>query len=80
MNVSRENIEVLKHLSVPEKIFVIGEIWDSIARGNEYPELTVCQAEELNKRIDSYYANPEQGRTWDEIRNNFLQSVRINAS
>ncbi len=76
MNVSRENIEAIKHLSVPEKVLIIEEIWDSIAIDDECPELTACQAKELNKRIDSYHANPKQGRTWNEIKNNFWESKK----
>jgi len=74
MNISQVTIDEIKKLSLSEKILIIEEIWDSIVKDNEYPELTDTQREELNRRIDSYHANPNQGRTWDEIKNNFWES------
>ena len=74
MSISQVAIDEIKKLSVPEKILIVEEIWDSIVRNDEYPELTEARHAELNKRIDSYHANPQQGRTWDEIKNNFWRS------
>lgn len=74
MNISRESVDAIKNLSVPEKVLIVEEIWDSIARGDEYPELTVSQKEELSKRIDSYHQYPEQGRSWEEIKRDFWES------
>lgn len=67
-------IDEIKKLSLSEKILIIEEIWDDIVKNNEYPELTDMQYEELNRRIDSYHDNPNQGRTWDEIKKNFGES------
>lgn len=67
-------IDEIKKLNVSEKIMIVEEIWDSIVKNDEYPELTEAQCAELNKRIDSYHANPQQGRTWDEIKDKFRQS------
>jgi putative addiction module component (TIGR02574 family) len=53
---------------------IVEEIWDNIFKENEYLQLTELQEAELNRRIDSYHANPQQGRTWDEIKANFWQS------
>jgi putative addiction module component (TIGR02574 family) len=65
--------EINKH-SLSEKILIVEEIWDNIFKDNEYLPLTEPQEAELNRRIDSYHANPQQGRTWDEIKANFWQS------
>lgn len=74
MNISRESVDTIKNLSVSEKVLIVEEIWDSIARGDKYPELTASQKEELNKRIDSYHQYPEQGRSWEEIKSDFWES------
>jgi len=71
MELSQITVEEIKNLSITEKILIVEEIWDNIFSSNEYPELTEAQTAELNKRIDSYHANPKQGRTWTEIKNNF---------
>ncbi len=70
MGFSQVKIDEIKKLSVSEKILIVEEIWDNILKNDEYPELTEAQQAELNKRIDDYQANPQGGRTWDEIKNN----------
>lgn len=62
----------IKKLSIPERIFIVEEIWDSIAQENESFDLTEQQRLELDKRIESLNANPEQGRTWDEIKAEYM--------
>ena len=66
--------EEVKKLSIPERIALIEEIWDSIAEDNACFELTEAQKQELDRRIESFRANPSQGRTWEEIKNEFLNS------
>jgi putative addiction module component (TIGR02574 family) len=63
-----------KKLSVSERIVLVEEIWDSIAEDNGCFELTESQKEELDRRLASFHANPSLGRTWDEIKAEFLNS------
>ncbi len=74
MSISQTTINEIKKLSVSEKILIVEEIWDSIAKGNEYPELTEAQRVELNRRIDSYHAGSFRGRSWKDIRNDYWKS------
>lgn len=74
MNAVHATVAEINKLSLAEKILIVEEIWDNIFKDNEYLPLTEPQAAELNRRIDSYHANPQQGRTWDEIKANFWQS------
>lgn len=74
MNTIQVTIDEIKKLGFSEKMLIIDQLWDSIIKNNEYPELTQIELAELNKRIDSYHANPQLGRTWDEIKNDFWQS------
>lgn len=66
--------EEAKKLSIPERLALVEEIWDSIAEDNEYFELTQEQRLELDRRLESFRANPSQGRTWEEIKAEFLNS------
>ena len=66
--------EQVKKLSIPERIALVEEIWDSIAEDSGCFELTEAQKRELDRRIESFRANPSQGRTWEEIKNDFLNS------
>ena len=63
-----------KNLSIPERIRLVEEIWDTIAEENEAFELTDAQKRELDKRLASVRNNPRQGRTWDEIKAEFMNS------
>jgi putative addiction module component (TIGR02574 family) len=66
--------EEAKKLSVAERITLVEEIWDSIAEDNGCFELTEAQKQELDRRIDSFYRDPSQGRTWEDIKADFLNS------
>ena len=66
--------EQAKKLSIPERLALVEEIWDSIAEETNYFELTDEQRQELDRRLESFRANPSQGRTWEEIKAEFLNS------
>lgn len=64
----------IKKLSVAERILLVEEIWDSIARENEAFELSDSQKKELERRSQSFSSNPTLGRSWEEIKAEFLRS------
>ena len=66
--------EEAKKLSIQERIALVEEIWDSIAEDNGCFELTEAQKQELDRRLESFHANPSHGRTWEEIKRDFLNS------
>lgn len=66
--------EEIKKLSIPERILLVEDIWDSIARDNESFNLSQSQIDELDKRSRSFDENPSQGRSWEEIKAEFLKS------
>jgi putative addiction module component (TIGR02574 family) len=63
-------------LSLPreERIRLVEEIWDSIARESEALPLTAEQAAELDRRIAEYEANPEEGEPWEVVRERIRNS------
>ena len=67
-----ELTEQAKRLSVADRILLVEEIWDTIAEDNQAFELTDSQKRELDRRLESLRANPAQGRTWDEIKAEFM--------
>jgi putative addiction module component (TIGR02574 family) len=71
---SSELTEEAKKLSVAERIALVEEIWDSIVEENGCFELTEAQKQELDRRLRSFRENPHAGRTWDEIKSEFLNS------
>ena len=69
-----ELTEQAKKLSIPDRILLVEEIWDTIAEENQAFELTDAQKRELDRRLDWARANPGGGRTWDEIKAEFMKS------
>lgn len=63
-----------KAASIPERIRLVEEIWDTIAEENEAFELTNAQKLELDRRLETARENPGRGRTWDEIKSEFMNS------
>jgi len=58
----------IKKLSVAERILIVEEIWDSIAAEQEAVQVTEAQKAELDRRLASYDASPNDGKSWEEIK------------
>ncbi len=57
-----------KQLSVPERIKLIGRIWDSIEEEKGAPGMTESQRAELERRVEAHRKSPNDVVSWDEIR------------
>ena len=66
--------EEAKKLSIAERIDLVEAIWDSIAEDNGCFELSEAQKQDLDRRLEAFRANPSRGRTWEEIKSEFLNS------
>ena len=55
-------------LSVPERILLVEDIWDSIAEFPEEVPLSAAQKRELDLRLEAYDRNPNAGSPWAEVR------------
>mgnify|MGYP000081235555 CR=1 FL=1 len=67
----------INKLSVSEKILLVEELWDDIARKNETFELSQSQKSELEKRSLYFEKNPEGGKLWEEIKDEFLKGKKL---
>ena len=56
----------IEHLSVAERIQLVGQIWDSIAQQPTPLPLTDTQRAELDRRLAADDESPEEGSTWEE--------------
>jgi len=61
-------------LSVPERIQLVEDIWDSIASIPEEMALTEAQQAELDRRLNAYRLNPEAGSPWEYVRESIRRS------
>ena len=59
--------EILE-LSVSEKMRIVEEIWDSIAKNPESLPLTDEERAELDKRLHEYQENPTEGIEWNQLK------------
>ena len=64
---STELSEILQ-LSIAERIQLVEDIWDSVAAFPEAVPLTDAQKQELDRRLQAYTQNPDQGIPWDELK------------
>ncbi len=58
----------IMELSVSERIQLVEDIWDSIAKVPETVSLSDEQKMELDRRLDSYHDDPGKGSPWDVVR------------
>ena len=58
-----------KSLTVPERIRLVGEIWDSIAEDTaDGVSLSKVQESEVERRVADHLADPASGVPWAEVR------------
>ena len=55
-------------LSIAERIILVQDIWDSIAAEQGALDLSDAQKSELHKRLKEHLASPEDGNSWEQIR------------
>ncbi len=55
-------------LSIPERIQLVEDIWDTIAEIPEEVGLTEEQKAELDQRLAAYHRNPDEGSPWGMVR------------
>ena len=57
-------------LSVAERIQIVEDIWDSIVNTPEEISLSEAEKAKLNKRLESYQQNPNEGIEWETLKKN----------
>ena len=55
-------------LSIPERIQLAEEVWDTIAEVPEEVALTDEQKTKLDRRLDAHHLNPDEGSPWGVVR------------
>lgn len=59
-------------LSVPERVQLVQDIWDSVEAESEAVPLTTADSQELDRRWQAYEREPEAGFTWAEVKAELL--------
>ena len=63
----------IRELKLSERITLVQDIWDDIAKSNEELPFPEWQKRELDKRLAAYKANPGLTKSWSEVRENILK-------
>ena len=67
-----EKVINIQELSQSERILLAEELWDSIANDENTLKVTESQKKILEARISAYKASPDEGFSWDEIKNEIV--------
>ncbi len=54
-------------LSIPERIQLVEDIWDSIAIEADAIELTEQEKKIIDERLEAYHRNPDLGSPWEDV-------------
>ena len=68
------SLEELEKLSVPEKVQIVEDLWDSIARSNADIPMPQWQKDELDRRKQGALKSPENLVTWEDAKGDILKS------
>ncbi len=54
-------------LSIPERIQLVEDIWDTIAAQADVVELDEQERKIIEERLDAYHKNPYVGSPWEDV-------------
>jgi putative addiction module component (TIGR02574 family) len=54
-------------LSIPERIQLVEDIWDTIAVKADSVKLTGEEKKIIDERLKAYHQNPQLGFPWDDV-------------
>jgi putative addiction module component (TIGR02574 family) len=69
---SKVSLADVLELSVAERIQMVEDIWDSIAAMPKPLPPTQAQRDELDRRLEDYHQNPDEGSPWEEVKKRIL--------
>jgi len=64
----------LSQLTAAEKLLLVEDIWDEIAKeaGIQHLPLPDSQRIELDRRYADFLTNPEEGSSWEDVKRRLL--------
>jgi putative addiction module component (TIGR02574 family) len=63
-------------LSMDEKLDYVQSLWDRIAAQPREVPVPDWHRELLEERLEAYRANPNEGRSWEEVRNELQDKLQ----
>ena len=69
---SRDIIDIFS-LSIPERIQLVEDLWDTIAIKADEVTLTQQEKEVIDQRLEAYRKNPMLGSPWKTVFQNIIK-------
>ena len=66
-------LQELETLSVPERVQLVEDLWDSIAKSNAELPVPQWQKDALANRKRNYLQNPGSGQVWNQVKQDILR-------
>ena len=63
-------------LSVPERIQLVEDLWDSVAASVDDVPVTAAQRDEIDRRIAVHELNPQSATSWSDARAHIEERLR----
>ena len=61
-------------LSIPERIQLVEDVWDTIAAEADSVELTEEEKKVIDERLRAYHRNPNLGSPWKDVFKKIVNS------
>jgi len=66
----------INELSIPEKIILVENIWNSIPPQTDEIPLSSDQKIELDQRREAHNKNPNSGASWPTVKNRIINKIK----
>jgi putative addiction module component (TIGR02574 family) len=66
----------IDQMSVPDRLALVEEIWQSIAADVERSPLTEVERAEVDRRLAAHQANPQAAIPWEQVEAEALARLR----
>ena len=68
------DMEAIRRLSVPDRVRLMNDIWDSLQPTADRLPITDAQRAELDRRLAAHEADPDAAMSFEEFRAQIEQS------
>lgn len=65
---TRIDMDAIKRLTVPERVQLVQDIWDTLQPTAEQLPLTEEQRELLDRRLEEHRRDPSSAVPWEEVK------------
>jgi len=63
-------------LSVPERIQLVEDLWDSVAASVDEVPVSSAQRDEIDQRIAAHVLSPQPAKSWSDARKHIEERFR----